>query len=323
MAILVLAEDYDTTVDRVVDILRERGAAFFRADTAWFPQRLSVTAQLDGDGWSGVLRGPARQIALRDIRSVWYRSPTGFRMDPQMSEAERRHAESEARLALSGLLLSLPDALWVNHPGREVEATKPHQLTMAKRCGLRAPDTLITSEPSAVREFAATHDQIVSKVLGANVVWEQGRRTVAHTRLLDKRDLADLSGVEATAHLFQHYVVKEFDVRSVVVGSRVLSVAIHAHSAAAKVDFRASYDDLTYEVIDPPQRVLDGMRSYMNAFGLAYACFDFAVGPGPDGPRTFWHLEANARGQHGWLERETGLPISAVIADLLIKADRA
>jgi ATP-grasp ribosomal peptide maturase len=322
MSILILAEDHDPTVDRVVAALRERGVEPFRADTAWFPQRLSVAAELDGEAWSGVLRGPARRISLRDVCSVWYRSPTGFRMDPRMSEAERWHAECEARLGLGGLLLSAHTALWVNHPGREADADyKPRQLVTARRCKLHTPQTLITNEPDAVRAFAARNGRIISKVLGSNVLYEQGRRKVAHTHLLDD-DLADLDGIDLTCHLLQRYIHKRFDARCIVIGSRVFTVAIHAHSPEAKVDFRSDYSSLTYEVVDPPHHVLDGIRAYMDAFGLAYACVDFAVGPGPEGPETFWFLEANCRGQHGWLERQTSLPLSAAIAELLIEGDR-
>lgn len=238
-----------------------------------------------------------------------------------MSEAERRHAESEARLGLGGLLLSAHNALWVNQPGREADADyKPHQLVTARRCRLRAPQTLITNEPDAVRAFAARNGRIVSKVLGSNVVYEQGRRKVAHTHLLDD-DLADLSGINLTSHLLQQYIDKRFDARCIVIGSRVFTVAIYAHSPEAKVDFRSDYSSLAYEVVDPPQHVLDGIRAYMDTFGLAYACFDFAVGPGPEGSETFWFLEANCRGQHGWLEQQTSLPISAAIAELLIEGD--
>lgn len=323
MPILILAEDYDPTVDRVVAALRERGAEPFRADTAWFPQRLSIAAELDGEAWSGILRGPVRQIALRDVRSVWYRSPTGFRVDPRMSEAERHHAESEARLGLGGLLLSARNALWVNHPGREADADyKPRQLVTARRCRLRTPRTLITNEPDAVREFAARNGRIVSKVLGSNVVYEQGHRRVAHTRLLDD-DLADLNGIDLTCHLLQQYIDKRFDARCIVIGSLVFTVAIHAHSPDAKVDFRSDYSSLTYEVVDPPQHVLDGIRAYTKALGVTYACFDFAVGPGPEGQDTFWFMEANCRGQYGWLEQQVSLPISAAIAELLIEGDSA
>ena len=323
MPIVILAEDFDPTVDRVVVALRERGAEPFRADTSWFPQLLSVAAELDGDAWSGTLRGPARQIALRDVRSVWYRSPTGFRVDPRMSAAERRHAESEARLGLGGLLLSAHNALWVNHPGREADADyKPRQLVTARRCRLHTPQTLVTNEPDAVRAFAARNGRIISKVLGSNVVYEQGHRKVAHTRLLDD-DLADLDGIDLTCHLLQQYIDKRFDARCIVIGSRVFTVAIHAHSPEAKVDFRSDYSSLAYEVIDPPQHVLDGIRTYMDTFGLAYACFDFAVGPGPEGSETFCFLEANCRGQYSWLEQQTSLPMSAAIAELLIEGDSA
>jgi hypothetical protein len=52
-----------------------------------------------------------------------------------------------------------------------------------------------------VRAFAARTGRIVSKVLGSNVIYEQGRRKVTHTHLLD--DLADLDGIDLTCHLLQ------------------------------------------------------------------------------------------------------------------------
>lgn len=38
-------------------------------------------------------------------------------------------------------------------------------------------------------------------------------------------------------------------------GRHVFPVAIHAHSAAAEVDWRSDYDAVTYEVIDCPAEV--------------------------------------------------------------------
>ena len=48
-----------------------------------------------------------------------------------------------------------------------------------------------------------------------------------------------------------------------------------------------------------------------------YGAFDFAI------TDDFWYfLECNANGQFGWLEAETGLPITAAIADLLLGETR-
>lgn len=75
----------------------------------------------------------------------------------------------------------------------------------------------------------------------------------------------------------------------------------------------SDYDSLSYEPVDVPECVASGILDYMNHFDLMYGAFDFAVA------ESGWHfLECNANGQFGWLEAETGLPITAVLVDVLI-----
>jgi glutathione synthase/RimK-type ligase-like ATP-grasp enzyme len=51
----------------------------------------------------------------------------------------------------------------------------------------------------------------------------------------------------------------------------------------------------------------------MDGLGLNYGAFDFVVTPDGD-----WvMLECNPAGQWLWLERETGIPIAAALAEFL------
>jgi hypothetical protein len=47
MTVLVLADEFDVTTDRVVMTLQDRGVPVFRCDTREFPQRLTLEASLD------------------------------------------------------------------------------------------------------------------------------------------------------------------------------------------------------------------------------------------------------------------------------------
>ena len=86
---------------------------------------------------------------------------------------------------------------------------------------------------------------MIVKPLAAPIVEEAGTYTPVWTRKIAAGDLADLDGVQATAHLFQQWVPKHCEVRLVVVGDRLFPVAIHAGSDAAHVDWRSDYDALT------------------------------------------------------------------------------
>ena len=315
MTVLVLAQDYDAPVDRVVLALTERGVPVFRADLAAFPQQLTMDAELVEGRWVGVLRSEHRSVELADIRSIWYRDPGGFRFPAAMTPVERSFAFAEARLGLGGVLATL-DVLWVNHPNRASDAMyKPGQLATAARCGLGVARTLVTNAPGAVRRFAGTSPHgLVHKTFGANTVTENGVLKVAFTRRLTAADLADLDGLQHTAHQFQDWLDgKSHDVRVIAVGSTLFPVAIHAASPAARLDWRCDYDALSYELVELPVEVDKGLRRYLEALGLAYAAFDLVVDQ--NGCYTF--LESNSSGQFGWLEANTGAPITDALADLL------
>ena len=111
----------------------------------------------------------------------------------------------------------------------------------------------------------------------------------------------------------QQWVDKIQEARVVVVGSQVFTLLIHAESAAARLDWRADFDALSYEWVETPPHVETGLRRYQEATGLAYAACDFAIDN--NGQRIF--LESNSSGQFGWLEAQTGAPITAAITDLL------
>ncbi len=170
--------------------------------------------------------------------------------------------------------------LWVNYPARESDALKPRQLHVARRCGLRVPDSLVTNKPDAVREFARCIDgALAGKTLAAALLVESGRLQISYTRRIEPSELDDLAGVDTTLHLFQPFQSKLFEARVTVVGENVFSVAIHANSDAARVDFRSDYDSLDYLHIDPPESVTAGMLAFMKSFGLSFGAFDFAVTP--------------------------------------------
>src|SRR5262249_43039004 len=161
---------------------------------------------------------------------------------------------------------------------RESGALKRRRLQVARRCGLLVPDSLVTNSPDAVRRFAAgVNGPLAGKTLAAALLVESGRLHLAYTRRIEQAELADLAGVEVTAHLFQPFLDRAWEVGVRVVGRQVFAARIDAGSEAARVDFRADYDSLSYTEVAPPERVRAGMMAFLKAFGLAFGAFDFVV----------------------------------------------
>lgn len=119
--------------------------------------------------------------------------------------------------------------------------------------------------------------------------------------------------VGATAHLFQARVPKRHDVRLTVIGGRMIGVVIDSGGA---LDSRTTYDGNTYRVLEQlPGDVEQAVKQFMAELNLVFAAFDFAV----DHDGRWWFLEANAPGQLAWLEKPTGVPLTAMMADFLAK----
>jgi ATP-grasp ribosomal peptide maturase len=313
MTVLIVSQELDATADGVVLALGERGVPVFRIDRAWFPQRLTLEAELCEGEWTGCLRTTARRVEFGDIRSVWYRWRSKFVLSPQLSAQDGQHAEREAGTGFDGVLCSL-DARYVNHPHRVAALPKPAELRLAARCGLDVPQTVISNSSSQVRSFANGSHEVVRKLFSCHVFDDTGRSMVGHTRLITGNDLTELDRVALTAHQVQSYVDKLMDVRVVVVGDRMFPVAIHPLSAAARIDFRTDYSALRHEVIELPVGVAQGIRRFMTESGLLMASIDFSVGR--DG--RYYFLESNPTGgQYGWLEAKTGARITEAVDDLL------
>src|SRR5262249_24312219 len=115
-----------------------------------------------------------------------------------------------------------------------------------------------------------------------------------------------------TMNLIQEWVPKRFDSRVTVFGDRVFGVAIHAETADAHLDWRIDYSALTYEPIAVPGSIAGATVAYLERFGLLYGAVDFAVTDDE-----WYFLECNANGQYGWIEAETGLPMTEALVDLL------
>ncbi|GEB54374.1 ATP-grasp ribosomal peptide maturase [Streptomyces cacaoi] len=316
MTVLVLTRPLDATSDLVISELHERGVPVCRLDPGDFPSCLSFGARIGpGAGhWAGTLRGQHRDLTLGEVSAVYYRRPSAFRMHPGMAGGDTRWARAEARAGFKGLLSSL-DCRWVNHPSRNAHAEiKPVSLATAARCGLDVPETLITNDPAEAREFveALPGGTAAYKALGpGGPTTDDGNAHALWTTQVRAEEITD--AVSLTAHLFQQWVPKAYEVRVTAVGRRLFAAEIHAGSDAARIDFRTDYDSLTYRPCTLPGEVTAGMHWLLDALQLRYAACDFLVSQ-DDGR---WFLcDVNPNGQWGFVP-ELREPITEALADLL------
>ena len=108
--------------------------------------------------------------------------------------------------------------------------------------------------------------------------------------------------------LLQRYIPKRADIRVTCVGMRLFGARKTA--APGQVDGRYGDTGHGWQTAPVPDQVAKSVLEYLTLSQLAYAAFDFAE----DEDGVWWFLECNQGGQFGFIELETGQPISEAVA---------
>lgn len=307
MTVLIVTNEEDVTADMVVVHLNASGVPVVRLDPADLTGGVALSGEFVHGAFRGHLSSAGRLVSVDGLRSIWMRRPGAA---AARAAAPSPWLTEEAGQALYGMLRGC-DVRWMNHPDAARRARyKPWQLRLAQRCGLPVPATLITTFPQAAREFAALYpDLVVKPVSGSHP--QDPPRAVPTSRVAPD---ADFSAVAFGPTLLQRRVAKRADIRLTVVGERMLAAAKVA-DAEAEVDVRFAASNAPWQPVEVAPRVAKTVRAYMREAELAYGAFDFVE----DADGTWWFLECNQSGQFGFIEVDTGQPISLSIAEWLAR----
>ncbi|MFJ2904608.1 ATP-grasp ribosomal peptide maturase [Streptomyces sp. NPDC087212] len=311
-SVLVLTNPYDVTADVVLRLLAERQVPVVRLDPGTdLHMDASLTATYGPGGQRGTLRTASREIDTTRIRSVWVRRPSPYEGPQGLSDQDRRFAAEQARWGAGGFLASLPGVHYVNHPWANRDAEfKPMQLSAARRCGFRVPDTVITNDPCEAREFVGQQPGgVVYKPLWNTPYRVDGRPHSVWVREVREPEITD--AVAVCPHLFQAKVGKAFDARVTAVGDQLFGVRIDSPD----LDWRRRQDLMACTPIEVPESVAGPVVAYLTELRLTYGAFDFAVTTADD----WYFLECNPNGQWAWQPAETTGAVAHAIADQLEK----
>ena len=158
---------------------------------------------------------------------------------------------------------------------------------------------------------------MVTKMLSSFAIYDDGKELVVFTNPVKPEDLADLSGLKLCPATFQELVPKSLEIRTTVVGRRVMSASIDSQvSARATHDWRRDGVRMIkeWQPYQLPVEVEERILRLMEYFSLNYGAIDIILTP--DGKHVF--LELNPCGEFFWLERSPGLPVADAIADVLV-----
>ena len=321
MSILIVthSEDNDSVV-RVIEGIRRKGEQAIRFDTDRYPTDVRLTAYHGTSDERLTLTNDEGEFDLREVTAIWHRRINFGASLPAGLDRQLRHASlGEASAAAHGMLSSLK-AFRMDHLHHIRRAeNKQLQLQVARELGLNTPRTLTTNDPTAVRAFAKSCEgKLVTKMLSSFAIFEEGKELVVFTNSVKPEDLEDLSGLSLCPATFQELLPKSLEIRTTVVGNRVMSAAVDSQvSARATHDWRRDGVRMLqdWRPFQLPHDVEEKILRLMNFFSLNYGAIDIILTP--DHQHVF--LEVNPCGEFFWLEHAPGLPISEAIADTLLQ----
>jgi glutathione synthase/RimK-type ligase-like ATP-grasp enzyme len=242
--------------------------------------------------------------ALENGDVVWIRRPEQPKTNPKTAPEDMKFAIGEYKWfypSLMYLLETLPVRVVNKYSASRFINNKSVQLLLARACGMNVPRTLMSNSPQAVHDyFERNPGRTICKGFFPHI-WQKGSPgSIAVTETFElTRDMLPTDEVLTYAPaIYQEMVVKQFDVRMVLLGTAVYSYSLH--NAKQAIDWRQDVGQghVKVDAVATPPDVEQAVLAFARQSGIAYGSFDFAV----DNQGSWWFLEVNEGGQFLWLD---------------------
>jgi len=215
---------------------------------------------------------------------------------------QRRHAANVTEILSAWTELS--PALVVNRlSSMASNCSKPYQARLIQAHGFATPDTLITTDPEAVREFWLRHGTVIYKSIS-------GVRSIISRLTADH--VERLSLIQWCPTQFQQYIPGN-DYRVHVVGEEIFAAEIvseaddYRYAGRKGLEVKLRSWQIAPDLAERCRSLAEGLELHVAGIDLRYhpagKWFCFEVNPSP---------------AFSYYQNETGQPIDAAVARLLI-----
>ena len=300
MKVIVLAQATDNHTEPIKWALEQGGYQVgCWGGVSWTEEQ---QASLLLDEKSKMLLGPH---AVEPGDAVWIRRLDQPVTNPKVSEADRKFAELEYRSfhhCIAYMLETQPVWCINKFSASRFINNKSVQLQLARQCGLKVPKALMSNAPRTVRDFFDHNpNRAICKAFTPHVWQRQGVGGVAVTETfeLNREQLPADEVLTYAPGIYQDMVVKQFDIRMVIMGHRIYSYALHNPKKALDWRQDAGMGKIEVEIVATPPEVESGLLAFAEKAGICFGSIDFAVDMNGD----WWFLEINEQGQFLWLDQ--------------------
>ena len=310
--IVVASHEADEHAVAVLGLLRRAGHPVALVDTADFPRRTTLALEY-GAAQRGSFTNRGEVIPLDRVGAVWWRRPLPYLLDPGLDSSAASFVLTECHEAISGMWHTM-DAAWVNpQVSDDVAAHKPLQLACAEELGLRVPRTMITNDPAAARRFVGEMGPgrtVYKTFVASEENWRE-------TRIVREEEVGLLDAVQLAPVIFQEYVEAEADLRVTALGDELWAAEIVAGETSYPLDYRMDMGAARFAPTTLPDTVSEKLLLLMKRLDIVYGAIDLRRTAAGE----YVFLEVNPAGEWLFVEERTAQPITARMAELLVRLD--
>lgn len=330
--ILLIGHAHDSHTLAVEYHLRNQGVEVVRIANPDLPTSGNLSFKI-GNGQSANYTAAIKDINshykthdLSNVKTVWYRRPLRVVLPDDMHLEDQPVAEQEFKDFVSSIWGTLgQSATWINPWHSHVPTeNKGRQLVAAQKVGFSIPDTLMSTSPTEIRNFAKQHAKtgIIFKCFNSTS-WglPDGAKAVTPTTPITLDDLSDDYSLINCPGIYQTRQEKSYELRITMLGHYPVAAKIDAlGTKKGQDDWRMSNNsDRHISPYELPNGLAERCAAVMDELDLAFGCIDMIVTP--DGDYVF--LEINQMGQFLWIETACPeIPMLDLFTQYLMRPER-
>lgn len=295
-SVLLATSIYDFSADLVALRLKQLGVPFIRINREQFRDYRQTLNPIEPS--LHIFRDGELICSSSSLKSVWFRQPVFLRNTPATPLSTDDQLQRSQWIAFLRALCVFDSISWMNWPQATYLAeTKPYQLLLASRCGLRVPKTLVGNDGVQFREQFSC--PIVVKSLDTVLLRDGQENLFTYTTRCEVRELTDETVADAPL-MVQERLEPKTDCRVTIINGKLFPVRIYRKGKPVEGDWRTTpKEELEYIDFALPKSVEHSCKTLLRKLGLVFGAIDLLETN--DG---FVFLEVNPTGEWGWLNNE-------------------
>lgn len=313
MRVLICGRPREPHVRELAKALSTLGVQFSVLDPREFPRRLSLSIEVVDSQIALQLAG--KRVERYDIGIDL--SNDSHQISSAVDGGARRFAQVSAHETWRAFLYYAARH-WLNGctvPGAD---NKLVQMEYAHAVGLSTVPTLLSNSIETVRTFGGEHPDLAVKAPAGRAGLRPEQRL--YTVRVSASEIPEAEVVVAPA-IYQPYVEKHVEYRVTVVGDKVVAVEIQSQDhKESTVDWRhQDAPPLQYHARVLPDALTRKCVQLAQTMRFDYAGIDLIE----DSAGMMWFLEINSNPAWLWLEKRAGVPLTEMLARLLLQRARS